>query len=531
MCLSGTVSFNKFCSIVRSEAPMSENQLINAFRKIDVNHDGFISHEEFLSVMTTKGELMSPSEVRGIFRKADINKYGKLDYKEFCKIILKTVEQCQSVAVERMNDMQTKRARHQSGESHSSAVSQDSTVTLGKKTPEPKPRRLKRTEINVQDIKKAAVAKLKTKVSKPSNLQDWYHHKSKGIFYLEEDSTVVNHHYILKLPRSSSVWMTIEPYSPTAETGEKTHPTIDTALYILRLDGEHASTLVTCTEKRDKKGVYYVRVDLDSGKYLLLPFTTGCRLRPRLRQPHTESRLVRKDKEKVQLTKAFRQALTEIFDMCDQDDNGLLSREEFSYFNLRTSGEELADDEWTVVEENVALQMGELTQQGFIALHQMEAEDNEGNTEDLWVTLNTIGYNKNLQLDEACPFKLNVYLDECKGELVTNGSLTTDLRLEEAICQFANTRGSHQVLNSDDSVALLTYMCDTRVTLVVHNKSSQTVTVHLDCSESTNCVSNHSSLKHQITVPRNNFKIGMHLMPEDENSEWNINTACRIVGP
>lgn len=34
----------------------------------------------------------------------------------------------------------------------------------------------------------------------------------------------------------------------------------------------------------------------------------------------------------------------------------------------------------------------------------MEAEDNDGDTEDLWVTLNTMGYNKNLQLDEVNVF-------------------------------------------------------------------------------------------------------------------------------
>ena len=36
--------------------------------------------------------------------------------------------------------------------------------------------------------------------------------------------------------------------------------------------------------------------------------------------------------------------------MADLDGNGLLSREEFNWYNLRTSGEDIADDEWQVVE-------------------------------------------------------------------------------------------------------------------------------------------------------------------------------------
>ena len=47
------------------------------------------------------------------------------------------------------------------------------------------------------------------------------------------------------------------------------------------------------------------------------------------------------------------------------------------------------------------MQDGELTKKGFIELNQMEADDNEGDVEDLWVTLNFMGYNKLLELDEV----------------------------------------------------------------------------------------------------------------------------------
>jgi Ca2+-binding EF-hand superfamily protein len=46
----------------------------------------------------------------------------------------------------------------------------------------------------------------------------------------------------------------------------------------------------------------------------------------------------------------FREALAEIFDQCDLNRNGTLSREEFNLYNLRTSGEEVADEEWEVAE-------------------------------------------------------------------------------------------------------------------------------------------------------------------------------------
>ena len=41
--------------------------------------------------------------------------------------------------------------------------------------------------------------------------------------------------------------------------------------------------------------------------------------------------------------------MEDIFDLCDLDDNGTMSKDEFNWFNVRTSGEELGDDEWEVV--------------------------------------------------------------------------------------------------------------------------------------------------------------------------------------
>ncbi len=53
------------------------------------------------------------------------------------------------------------------------------------------------------------------------------------------------------------------------------------------------------------------------------------------------------------------------------------------------------------VTENVELERGELTRKGFVELNQMEAEDNQGDTDDLWVTLSSMGYNKGLIMDEV----------------------------------------------------------------------------------------------------------------------------------
>lgn len=42
--------------------------------------------------------------------------------------------------------------------------------------------------------------------------------------------------------------------------------------------------------------------------------------------------------------------LNDVFDMFDLNGDELLSRDEFSLYNLRTSGQEVADAEWEAVE-------------------------------------------------------------------------------------------------------------------------------------------------------------------------------------
>ncbi|KAF1385441.1 hypothetical protein PFLUV_G00107810 [Perca fluviatilis] len=96
------LNFDDFCEILKNEKRTEETELMRAFKKIDVNSDGYISHSELEKALTTKGEKMTTEEVNAIFSLADINKDGKLDYAEFCRLLVSTAEQCQMAALERL---------------------------------------------------------------------------------------------------------------------------------------------------------------------------------------------------------------------------------------------------------------------------------------------------------------------------------------------------------------------------------------------------------------------------------------------
>ena len=50
--LLDSISFRQFCSIVDQVSQTSKQDLLKAFRKIDVNGDGFITHDELFKVLT-----------------------------------------------------------------------------------------------------------------------------------------------------------------------------------------------------------------------------------------------------------------------------------------------------------------------------------------------------------------------------------------------------------------------------------------------------------------------------------------------
>ena len=49
----------------------------------------------------------------------------------------------------------------------------------------------------------------------------------------------------------------------------------------------------------------------------------------------------------------------------------------------------------------------EITLKGFLDLNLMEARDAEGDPNDLWVTFNSMGYNKGLEPDQVLYMPLN----------------------------------------------------------------------------------------------------------------------------
>ncbi|XP_056133511.1 EF-hand calcium-binding domain-containing protein 7 [Lampris incognitus] len=552
------LNFDDFCEILKIEMQTDKNELMRAFRKMDVNGDGYIAHSELEKALTTRGEKMTIQEVNAIFSLADINKDGKLDYTEFCSLLVSTAKCCQTAALERLEADAKLRRQNFGNESDSplkssisSSSSSSSSAAVAAITV-PQPPESPRTESDTSCQKESrsfcrpssahsrrsslsngitmTASSTKTcKTMEPAALLEWQHSCMKGCFFLEDDGSISSLQYCLHLPQTTSVYLTIQPLDLSHRPDKPpSWMMVDTALFVLSAgDTKEDSTLVCFTELRNK-GKCVWKGELSAGTYYLLPFTSGCRLRKRSRKNLSEKPVelvYRTDTGELDLTREFREVLSDIFEVIDLDGNGLLSLEEYNFFELRTSGEKCDGEAWAVCRENFDTRRNQLTKQGFMELNLMEATERDGDPADLWLTLEAMGYNRGLELVEACPFQIDVH---CEGSQPSVQPLSLDSGprlLNQALQKSIVSKAEARALRGKDNVLLYTYRGEHRISSLIVNKTNQKVTVHVNNDQSRNCCSSRGMAVFAVEVPAKTKTVCQHVLPISDRQDW---TYCCV---
>ncbi|XP_036035898.1 EF-hand calcium-binding domain-containing protein 7 isoform X2 [Onychomys torridus] len=525
------LNFDDFCIILSKEKPTSKAELLKSFKQLDANDDGSILHSDLHKYLTKRGEKMTQEELNAVINLADVNADGKFDYIKFCKLYMTTSEQCLKTTLERV-EADSKLRWQQFGSHLEGCPERDASPA-----PKPSPRIIRKNDQETFSSKGdpshsllSTTRKFKTSVSftitmsansnresklTEPNLKDWQYAQSKGCFFLEEDGEVVSHQYKMHIAQRSVLYLTIKPLN-LSQTEGKRSPwlSVDTALYILKENEDQAEPQLMCFTELQNREVFGWTGELGPGIYWLIPSTTGCRLKKEIKPVTEEAQLVYRDETgELFLTSEFRSTLSEIFEIIDLDGNGLISLEEYNFFELRTSGEKCDEDAWAVCRENFDTKKNELTRQGFMDLHLMEANDREGDPLDLWVTLHSMGYNKALELTEACPFVINIHAERCKPRIKAIHMETCSGQLERAICKSVLDRSDAKVMDGYENIIVHTCNYDTWITSIIENKSDDKVIIHINNELSKNCVNNRGLSIFAVEVAPRSTMVSVTLNP------------------
>ncbi|XP_054645804.1 EF-hand calcium-binding domain-containing protein 7 [Dunckerocampus dactyliophorus] len=537
------MNFDDYCEILKCERKAEKNELMRVFKKLDTNGDGYISHSKVEKLLTTGGDPMTPEEVKAIFSLSDINKDGKFHYKEFCRQLVSTVEMCQMASLEKLQaDAKLKRqnfgshlgsppppsmsAESAAAPQAAEATWSDPDTTLRKDSQQssrPSSARSRRSSVS-NSVSATSV-----------NSKQWHHSCMKGCFLLEADGTISSLQYQLHLPQTANVNLSIQPIGLNHRPDKPSSwMNVDTALFVMSVGNtEENSTLMCFTNTKDKEK-YIWRGELKAGMYYLLPFSTGCKLKKRSKKKvlnKTIELVYKTDTGEVDLTKEFRDVLSEIFDMIDLDGNGLLSLEEYNFLELMISGEECKMGTWAICKENFDMRKNQLTRQGFMELNLMEATEKDGDSDDLWTLVETMGYNRMLDLVEACPFQIEV---QCEGTQPSVQPLKLDSGpklLNQALQRSITLVGAAKPLKGQDNVLIYTYNGEHRVSSLIANKSNQKVTIHVSNKQNSNCCSSRGLSVFAIEVPARTKMVCQHVLPISEKQDWTYNCVETLLPP
>ena len=86
----GKIDFDEFMSLMIKNSPdtQTEEEVINAFRVFDKEGNGLISSAELKHIMMTIGDKMTEEEADEMVNEDDIDEDGMINYEEFVRMMM-----------------------------------------------------------------------------------------------------------------------------------------------------------------------------------------------------------------------------------------------------------------------------------------------------------------------------------------------------------------------------------------------------------------------------------------------------------
>jgi len=301
-------------------------------------------------------------------------------------------------------------------------------------------------------------------------------------------------------------------------------PYIDIGVSVLKVDPTYETlTLIigsgTTVERQNQTEQFH----LSPGKYLVVPTTTGIKLKQQMEQSKSDAngterpakRLVTRDSEgKAHFTEDVDRVFSELFDRMDQDGDGLLNKVELDQFMVRTEGAPIHDKayQWLLDHFESPNAKG-LSKLGFIRAQLFVFERVGADEESLVREFKGFGYNDQLELYHGRSAVLSVH----SSVDFSLDTLPFDPAVFEEAVELPVVEHGEVTKYEGGKVCLYRYRGGYGgVSFVVANHhSSQSLLFVMDCSSSKNVVSHRPHLRHEELVPAGGDAVMHHLAPAD----------------
>ena len=176
------------------------------FEKLDDKNMGFLTHDDFILNMTTRGEKLPAGVIERLITDEKYNKDKKFFYKKFCESVIETSERLGSLALEKLQ------------KEEEDFMVNSKTYKIKRKTASPE-----KTMNGVKTPSRPASASRKSSTSdSPRNLnnqsrrnsvdtrQPWSSHiRSKGSFFFENEN-IISHQYALTATKTAKYKVVVQ---------------------------------------------------------------------------------------------------------------------------------------------------------------------------------------------------------------------------------------------------------------------------------------------------------------------------------
>ncbi|CAF3911899.1 unnamed protein product, partial [Adineta steineri] len=314
----------------------------------------------------------------------------------------------------------------------------------------------------------------------------------KGAFFCEyfdspTDALYFSIGYSFEIKKNTSVWITLKPTTSPYHAGSL-FKNLDVRLLLFeKLPRSTERRLIQISSARSGIKSYIELNDLPKGSYEIIPITFGGVLRPRTREVNERPpiKTLRETRgKKFSMSKDYRDALEYIFDVFDFNDNKQLDRNEYNLWTIRTTGEEITNEDWLSIRDHVSLDEGEgISKENFFKLNDFEVQDPDTTETDLWAGLKSIGFNYALELDMMCPFELTVHVNESNIHLEST-SFVELTEIKKILIKFLQNKSEKIKINS--TVQCFNYHDDCGSILIVENKGPHNVRISAQVVNSNN---------------------------------------------